>query len=475
MTLTQPGAPNSLDPGTFNQAFEWFFDLAYEPLIYWDASGKAAPGLAQSWGYVGEGNRTFEIVLRPGAKFSDGTDVTAESVKASIEYTRTAGGGAATRWSDKTITVTGPLTLRIEAKNPDPMLDRELSQNFAGSHIISAAGLKDPKQLGTTTAGAGPYVLVPGDTVASDHYTYAPNPHYWNKAAIHYDKVVIKVIPNTNSVLNALKTGQVDVGPADYTVVDAAQSARLQVKQTPLLFLGLNLIDRNGSMLPALRDVRVRQALNFAVDRATITKALFGQWGVPTEQTVLPKDSGSFADTVYPYDPEKAKQLLAQAGYGGGLEIPVLTTSYNGQSQVTQAIAGDLEKVGVSLKLTNLGNYDQYRDQLTAKKFPVASVGFGCLPTYLEGPSLFLPNAATFNPFKTSDPELTALFGQAAAANETDRARLETQVQRRLVEQAWFVPVTLAPKFYFARSTVAGVEPSTGQPLPNPVWFTPAA
>jgi ABC-type transport system substrate-binding protein len=473
LNLAMPIAPATLDPGKFDQATEWYWDLAYDPLIFWGPDGKPAPGLATAWHYTGTGNRTFDVTLRSGVKFSDGSALTADAVKASIEYARAAGGGASARWADKTITVTGPLSIRITATSPDPLLPRELSQNFAGADIIGPAGLKNPGTLGTQTSGAGPYILQAKDTVPNDHYTYVPNPNYWQKSAVHYRKVVIRVIPNTNSVLNALKTGQVDAAPADYTTGSTAKGAGLQVAQTPLLFLGLNLLDRDGTIAPALRDVRVRQALNYAVDRKTITNALFGDAGRPTEQTVVPGQDGSLGQDTYTYDPAKAKQLLAAAGHARGLTIPVLTTTYNGQSQVAQAIASDLQKVGVTLKITTEANNDLYMKDMTARKYPVASIGFGCLPMYVEGPALYLARAATFNPFKVDDGRLASLFAQAAAASDTERARLDQQIEQRLVTQAWFVPVALTPKFFLAKPGISGLDVSTGQPLADPVRFQP--
>lgn len=476
LNLAMPGGPTSLDPTQYTSALEWFWDLPYETLVTWGRDGKAHPALATSWGYVGTGNRTFDIKLRPNVKFNDGTPLTAEAVKASIAYIAKTNGGAAGRWTGKTIRVTGALSLRITSKSPDPIIDREIAQNMAGAQIISPKALENPKQLGTTTVGAGPYVLDPGQTVSNDHYTFTPNPNYWNKSAIHYKKVVVKVIPNVNSILNALKTGQIDAAPADYTVASAAQSAGLQVKYTLLNFMGLNLMDREGKMVPALRDVRVRQALNYAVDRETITKALFGEFAKPTEQTVIPGQDGAFEGRVYTYDPNKAKQLLAQAGYANGFTLPVLTSSYLGQSQVTQAIGGDLEKIGVKTKFTTIADPTQFFADTGSGKYPAAAIAFGGLPIHTEGPLLFLPGPGkVFNPMSSSDPQLTALYNKAAAAEPDARSALDQQIERRLVELGWFVPVTLAPKFYFARSNVKGLEPTAGQPLPNPVWLYPAS
>jgi peptide/nickel transport system substrate-binding protein len=474
LTIAQAVPPNSLDPAKINQAFEWYINLAYDPLIFWSAQGTPQPGLATSWKYVGTGNTTFELTLRPNVKFSDGSALTAQSVKDSLEYQAKSAGQAAPYLAGKTFTVTGPLALRITAATPDPLLPRELSQDYLAGNIISPTALKNPKQLATSTAGAGPYVLDSSATVSNDHYGYKPNPNYWNKDAVHYKTVTIKVIANSNSALNALKTRQVDVVNGDYTTAAAAESAGMQVKYAPQVFVGLGLLDRDGKLSKPLADVRVRQALNYAVDRKTITTALFGKYGTPTEQTVVPGQDGAVDSQTYGYDPAKAKQLLAAAGYPNGFDLPVNTTSFFGISNVNQAMASDLTKVGVNLKLKIETVVDKYIQNMVAAKYPAIGIGYGGQPIYLEGPGLFLPSAATFNPFKSSDKDLEDLYAKAAAANDTDRKALDQQIEQRLIDEAWFVPVSLSPVFFFARPGVTGVEPSPGQPITNPVWFAPS-
>ncbi|MEN3280295.1 MAG: peptide/nickel transport system substrate-binding protein [Solirubrobacteraceae bacterium] len=474
LNLAVARPPNSLNPAFTNTSWAWYVHLAYDPLIIWGPDGKPKPSLATSWRYVGNGNKTFELTLRPNVKFSDGSALTAKVVKDNLDYQKQAGGPYQPFVAGKTITATGPLTVRITTKLPDPEIVRELSQDLMAGNMISPKGLANPKGLGTTTAGAGPYVLQPEATVPGDHYTYTPNPNYWNKAAIHYRKVVVKALPNPNSVLNALKTGQVDAAIGDYTTAATAESAGLQVKSAPFVFLGLNLMDRKGKIVPALGDVRVRQALNYAVDRKTISQALLGKFGTPTEQTVVPGQDGALTEPVYTYDPAKAKQLLAQAGYAKGLTIPVLTTTYSSQDQVTQAIAGDLEKVGVKLKIKVEANVDKYTSDMIAAKYPAASMGIGALPIYIESPLMFFPTAAVFNPFKAADAKVQSLWAQAAAADPGQREALDQQLERRIVELGWFVPVMLSPKFYYARTNVTGIAPTVDQPKPNPVWFQPA-
>jgi peptide/nickel transport system substrate-binding protein len=475
LTIAENAPPNSLDPAKNDAALEWYVNLAYDPLIFWGPNGTPQPGLATSWGYTGSGNRTFNLALRPGVRFSDGSPLTAQAVKESLQYQASSAGPAVAYLAGKTFTVTGPLSLRISTATPDPQLPRELSQDYLAGNIISPVALKNPGKLGTSTDGAGPYVLRPGSSVAGDHYTYTANPHYWNKKAVHYRTVTIKVIPNSNTALDALKTGQVDVVDGDYTTAAAAASAGLQVKYAPQVFVGVALLDRAGKLAKPLADPRVRQALNYAVDRKTLTSALFGKYGTPTEQTVCPGQDGYLSGQTYSYAPGKARKLLAAAGYPHGFTLQVVNSTFFGVSTVDQAVAGYLTKVGVQLKFRTQTLVSQYVQDVVAKKYPAAGLGYGCQPIYLQGPGLFLPSAATFNPFGSSDPQLQSLYTKAAGAPVIDRAALDRQIEQRVVNLGWFLPVSLSPVFDFARPAVAGVAPTAGEPITDPVWWHPSA
>src|SRR5262249_44483319 len=190
--------------------------------------------------------------------------------------------------------------------------------------------LRSPAQLGTRTFGAGPYTLDPAQTVTGDHYTYVPNPRYHDKAAVHWKKVVVRIITDPQSMLNALKTGEVQVGNGDATTIGAARQAGLTIASAPLLWTGVTLADRGGKVARALADVRVRQALNYATDRKAIVNALFPGTGTPTSELTVPRGYGydSALTNAYPYDPGKAMQLLAAAGYPHGFTLKIVTGEY---------------------------------------------------------------------------------------------------------------------------------------------------
>jgi peptide/nickel transport system substrate-binding protein len=472
LTLAYPIPPTSLDPAQFGSASYWELDLAYEPLIMWGPTGTPQPALATSWGYVGTGNKTFQLTLRRGVRFSDGSALTAQAVKASMDYFIKSGGPASALWAGTTITVTGPYEIQISSQSPNPDFPYLLSQDNGAGDIISPGALLSPKRLGSTTDGAGQYVLQSQQTVAGNQYTFTPNPYYWNKSAVHYRTVTIKIIPNQNSILDALKSGEVNAAKGDYSTAAAAQGAGLHVQSFPYVFEGLILLDRGGKLAPALADPRVRQALNYAVNRPLLTRALLGTFGTPTDQTDRPGTDGWLDATTYPYDPAKARQLLAQAGYAHGLTIPVVTSSYLGMDQLVEAMAGELAAVGVTLSISNVSTV-QYVGGALSGKYPAAGIAWGVGPLYLQGPQLFLPNAE-FNPFHTTDQAIDTLAAKSAAASGTEHVTLAHQVEEQLTSQAWFVPVALTPEFYFAQTSVDVSSETAGEPSADPVWWQPA-
>lgn len=459
-------APPTLDPGKAPQNYAWLEQLAYEPLIVRRSDGRLAPGLATSWSYTGSSNTTFVLHLRPGVKFSDGTMLTAQDVADHLRYVMKSGGQMAPFFAGGSFTATGPLTVTIRLAQPDPDLPLLLTQDYIAGDVISPHGLRSPAKLGTRTAGAGPYMLDPSQTVSGDHYTYVPNPHYYGKAGVYWKKVVVKIITDPQSMLNALKTGQVQVSTGDATTISAARQAGLTIASAPLLWTGVTLADRGGKTAKPLADVRVRQALNYATNRKAIVSALFSGIGSPTSELTVRGGYGydPALVTAYPYDPAKAKQLLAAAGFPHGFTLKIVTGEEGQMNLMAQALAQQWQKIGVKLQVTDYANSNQYFSAAFGGTFPAFMTSFGQLPIWMEGPSLFLP-PASFNPFHTSSPQLASLYSKEARSSGAERSTLDRRIESYLVHQAWFVPVVTTGLPYYATKAVTGVTTSAAAPL----------
>jgi peptide/nickel transport system substrate-binding protein len=316
----------------------------------------------------------------------------------------------------------------------------------------------------------------PAQSLTGDHYTYVPNPNYYDKSAVRWKKVVIRIITDPQSVLNALKTGQADVAVGDPSTATAAKQAGLTVASSLFLWSGVVLADRNGTMAKALSDVRVRQALNYGTDRAGIANALFAGIGQPSASVTVPGGYGydSSLDSAYPYDVTKAKDLLTQAGYGGGFSLAIVTPEYQQLNLIVQALKQQWQQIGVNLQITDYADANQFAGDAFGGKFPAFMTSFGQIPIWMEGPSLFLPSAA-FNPFKNVDSTLQGLYDDAAKATGTDTDTKDQKVIDYLTTQAWFVPVVMTGLPYYARSTVGPIATSPKEPLLSLYDIVPAA
>jgi peptide/nickel transport system substrate-binding protein len=456
LTIAIANPPQPFDPGTSGSGGQAIgLDLAYEPLIRAKSDGSYVPALATSWKYVGSGSTEFEMTLRSGAKFADGTPVDASAVKATLDYYLKAQGLLKHLLTGiSRIDAPNSTTVLVHLNAPNPILPAVFSQMTNYGDVISPAGLRNPKQLGTNTFGAGAYTLDPTQTVTDDHYTYLKNPKYWNPSAQHYSKIVVKVITDANATVQALKTHQVNISlETSPDVVSQARNAGLQVvKGAPTVYT-LFLMDRAGQVVPALGQLAVRQALNYATDRVSIAKALGSDIYAPIDQIAAQGEQGydPALANEYPYDPTKAKQLLAQAGYPNGFSLTLLLynvpTTY---STVDQAIAQQWKQLGVNVTIKNDGvNVAQAVGDLASKKYPVISfkLSGGMFANAMQN---FHPSSI-LDPFKSSDPAITQAINSLAGGPADQADMLSQAVNKAVVDQAWFVPVVSTGSYMFAQ------------------------
>lgn len=459
---------STLDPAAINTAFVNYVQPAYEPLLHRRSDGSLQPGLAESW-EMGDGNLSMTLQIREGVTFSDGDPVTSDAVVASLEHAQASGTGNGFFLADSTITADGN-TVTIDLTSPNPVLPLMLSGAYGIGGIISPTGLANPDALNpdNPSHGAGPYVYDPEASVAGDHYVYVANPDYYAKDLYqHYDQIELRVISEPQATLNAVQTGQVDVATGDLSTIAQAQSASLQVVGVPFVWQGLNLIDRDGVVSEPLGDVRVRQAINYAIDRQTIVDALLPGIAVATGTIVVPgSDAWSAAAAErYSYDPDKARELLAEAGYPDGFEFDLLSVQFAGIDVLAEAVVGQLAEVGITANITLTTDEASYVGGMMDQTYPAVAVGYGSQPLHLMGQGLFMPNAQPFNGFASQSDELDELYAAAASAPADEVATANQAVVEFLTENAWFAPVAFGPVSYIAQADVGGLRVSPDSPV----------
>lgn len=464
LTIAIGAAPPSLALPTNCSGPE--YSLAYEPLIRVGADGQYAPGIAKSWEYS-ENNTVFTMQIRQGVKFADGTDLTAQSVVDTLNYYKETPGinqGYVTP-----LTVTAPSDDVVEISYAEPFIGMETLLAADGECnnglIISEAGLDDPEAMKNATFGAGPYVLDTAQTVTGDRYTYTPNPHYFDESRQAWEKIVLKVISDPNTAFNALATGQVQVDmTGGANLVKEVESKGLDVTKGLTLGVGIMLYDREGVLVPALAEQGVRQAIAYALNRDEIATAL-GPTVDPFNQFAIPGLTGYDESIGYDTDLDKAKELMAEAGYADGFELTVLTSSTDPAGlTATQAITSQLAEIGITVTVKQPPAGQEY-PELATKQYPAGIWSYTLLgDTYFDAVRLYkAPYSDTWNPFRSTDPDLDAAYNALATAPPDQVEALSVEFNNVMTEKAWFIPIALTYNYVFSKGIEIGTTSQIGQ------------
>lgn len=464
----QTTEPTSLNPalGPISETGVVYVYLDYGSLIYQEQDGTYVGDLASKWGYVaGSGNKEFDITLRPNLKFTDGSALTPQSVVNSLEYFKKAGGPQAFFLAAMTSAkVTGALSLQLTFSASVPDLPYLFSQSQDVGAIIGPKGLANPSSLTTQSDGAGPYQISASGIIANNSYTFTANPGYWNPAAVHYRQIVVKNIDDPNTVLSSLQSGQIDAALQDVSPAAGApaKAAGMTVVSSPYSITSLILADRAGTESP-LGNLKVREAINDAIDRRSYVPLLAGPSGTATDEVSLtgaPGYSAAAANT-YSYDVAQAKKLLAEAGYPNGFTLQALDVETNDpNSTIAQGLSSSLAAVGIQVKVTAEPTFQQAIPAILSKKYPAI-----VLPVPFDGGGFYdaLTNMLqnpVWNPFASTDPTVTSLLGRAGAATSASQQEsLSEQISDRLTQLAWFAPLTSQNFNFLVSPKIAGVQP----------------
>lgn len=444
------------------------YQAAYDSLLLREPDGKLSPMLATEWKY-NDTNTKLTVDLRTDVTFSDGAKFDADAAKANLDHFKKANGPQMAQLTAVTdVAVVDADTIELNLSTPDPSLEFYLSQ---------AAGLVgSPKALGTDgiktePVGSGPYVMDKAATVKDSQSVFTARKDYWNKDVQKFEKVTFKILTDPTARTNALVSGQVDATLLDPKTGKQAEGAKMKLVANQVDWQGLLLLDRDGTKNAPLQDVRVRQAINYAFDRKTILdQVLLGQ-GTPTSQP-FGKESGAWVEELedkYPYDPAKAKALLKEAGHETDvvLEVP----SVPGFETQLAVLKQQLADVGVTLNV-GAAITSTFTSDVAAQKF--TSMYF----SLFQGEpwvavNQIISTKALYNPFKNTTPELQAKID--AVQNGGDKAEdLAKEVNKYVVEQAWFAPLFRVNQMYYHNDKVT-VTPQVQQAVPSIYNYAPAS
>ena len=406
----------------------------FDALVTNDDQLRSRPGLAQSWRILDDTH--WEFTLRPGIRFTDGAPFTAADAAASLQRATDLPSTASFRTYTRTIKhidASDPAILRIETHAPDPMLPNSLSR----IRIIRAAFAAAPSpefDAGRAAIGTGPFTL--REYVPGSHIALARNDGWWGPKP-EWSTVILRTVSEPGSRLATLLAGDLDLIEA----VPAESAARLTADphfhlvhgtSSRLVYLALDqhrsqtpfITAKTGQPLPRnpLLDLRVRQALDTAINRPAIVGRVMEGNAVAASQ-FLPTGAPGTAPGLQPtpYDPAKAKSLLAEAGYADGFSLVLHgpNNRYVNDGKIVQAVAQMFTRIGIDTKV-ELMPWTTYAGRSAAGEFSVFLDSWGVNTGETSNPLAAIcatPDAAAglgiANAAGYSNPQLDALVKQA--------------------------------------------------------------
>jgi peptide/nickel transport system substrate-binding protein len=435
-------APTWFDPAETPGIFTPFMIMyaLHDALVKPMPDNPMAPSLATAWHESPDG-RTYDFALRQGVTFHNGDPFTAADVQFSFE--RYKGTGAPElKKHIKTVEIVTPHHVRFHLHAPWPDFLTFVATPATGvgwivpKHYTQQMGSEKFKEH---PIGLGPYRFVryqPGVELILEAHTA-----YWRQVP-HVERLVLKSVPEPTTRLAMLKTGEADIAYSLYGAlgdeVRRAPHLKLEPVVSPATQWVVFTFQQYDPQSP-WSDQRVRLAANHAMHRQALNEAVTLGHSLPTGSIIPRQFAGALPLEPYPYDPPKARQLLAAAGYAHGFEAGDLMVDsvFTG---LGEAIVNDLAVVGIR---TSMRPVDRAADQAahrdkTHKTLAVQTSGaFGSAATRL---ATFVTSTGTQSWLK--DPEMDAWYAQQA--QERDRPKREAllyQIQQKLYEEARFLPI----------------------------------
>ena len=425
----------------------------WDTLIYRDPkTNEYKPGLATSWKWVDD--RTLELKLRQGVKFHNGEAFDADDVVYTLNFASDPANKATAQqnisWVEKAEKV-DQYTVQIRTKRPFPAAIEYLAGPIP-MHPNEYYAKVGPKGMNEKPVGTGPYKVVQHDV--GKVIRLEANKDYWEgaqkpKPAI--EKIEVRMIPDRQTQVAEMLSGGLDL------IMNVPVEQAEQLKAAPHLAVTSGLTMRivfilfnAGENAPneAIKDVRVRQAIAHSIDKVTMARELVGEGSKVIETICFPTQFGCTDEGAqrYPYDPEKAKALLAEAGYKDGFDLDFL--AYRERPQ-TEAMVNYMRAVGIRANLTFM-QYAAMREQHRANKAAATHQTWGSfsINDASAGPSAFFKG---IDDDMTKDPEVIALFEKGDTSVDPEVRKEAYKRALQLVnERAYGVPLYALTTYYIS-------------------------
>lgn len=469
LIFAMPADLRQLDPHLMATTAEGrYFRLICEPLIDSDDNFQPAACLAESW-QISEDGLQWTIQLKKGVKFHNGREMTAEDIKWNFDRildpkNRTPSAGRLQ--AVKAVSVTGPHTVRFDLKRRSAGF---LANFFGAGGFVAMIA---PESIGSDgkvshPIGTGPFKFV--EWKPNEHVKYTKFDAYREKGLPYLDEVTIKPVPDNTVRLAALRSGEVDM---TYKL-NIDEVVKLKEGGIKGLVFDLSVPDWPlfvffNSSKPPFNDPRVRQAVALAMDKEDILVAVFEGYGEVVNQ-VFQKKSPWYCDVpeVKP-DLDKARKLLAEAGYDNSLEVELATSNtYPNILAMAQVIQMQLAEVGVKVKLI-VEDWPAHIKRDISGNFHMGTAGW----SVTSDPETFYPMVfVDKGPLRWlrpgyDNPELVKLIGQGAMASSPDeRKQAYTRAAEIMVQEAPWIFNVIGPNVYGWKNSVKGFKPVIGHQI----------
>ncbi|PKP68403.1 MAG: peptide ABC transporter substrate-binding protein [Alphaproteobacteria bacterium HGW-Alphaproteobacteria-4] len=456
------------------------------------------PGLASSYEIAGDGT-VFTFHLRPGVKFHNGREMTADDVKYSLDrvtnpatqspgagffgsimgYDVMADGSAAALAG---VEVVDPLTVRITLSRPDATFLHVMALNFASvvpKEAVEAAGA----DFGKVPVGTGAFKLA--EWTIGQKLVFARNTDYWRAGEPYLDQITFEVGQEPIVALLRLQNGEIDVPgdgipPAKFTEVMADPAQAERVVEGGQLHTGY--ITLNVKMAP-FDNVAVRQAVNMAINKDRIVQIINGR-AVPATQPLPPSMPGYTQNyTGYAFDPTAAKKALADAGFPNGFETELFVMNTDPNPRIAQAIQQDLSNVGIKASIKSLAQANVIAAGGEPDQAPMIwSGGMAWIadfpdPSNFYGPILGCAGAVQggWNWSWYCNPALDEEAAKADSINDPakvdERMAMWSDIYMKVMADAPWVPVFNEQRFTMKSARMGGADALYVDPVSIPVNY----
>lgn len=487
------GDSTSLDPSrtTEGETFKVTKNIFETIVDFEDGGTEIVPGLAHDW-EVSDDGLTYTFELEEGVQFHDGTDFNADAVvknferwsagdEATFPYYASMFGGFGDDESHviESVEADGDTTVTFTLKRPQAPFLKNLAMDMFAISSPEAFESMDDDEYEQNPVGTGPFTFV--EWKRNDSITIEKNDNYWKEGLPKLDRVVFRSIPDNSARLNALTSGEIDladgINPSDGQQVE--DNPDLQLIERPSMnvgYLGLTVTRE------PFDNKLVRQAMNHAIDKQGIIDAFFEGRADIAVNPMPPSIEGYNEDIPgYDYDPEKAKELLEEAGYGDGFEMelwamPVPRPYMPDGQKVAELMQKNLADVGIEAKIVSheWATYLDLAEQGEADAFMLGWTGDNGDPDNFLYVLLDEDNIGSNNYTFFKNDDMHDLFIDAQTEIDQDkRNEMYKEAQEIIYEEAPWVPLAHSTPLLAATKDLSGLIPHpTGSDLLDEVTIS---